>query len=91
MKFTKFLLLFFLSAFTIYAGQNEHKINNKTSKPNDPTINFTVTVIDKKTSAPLQSVVIEFNRENVIITTGSTNAFGRAVFYDLGAGQYIII
>ena len=90
MKFTKFLLLFFLSAFTIYAGQNEHKINNKTSKPNDPTINFTVTVIDKKTSAPLQSVVIEFNRENVIITTGSTNAFGRAVFYDLGAGQYII-
>jgi hypothetical protein len=90
MKFIKVFLLFFLPAISVYGKQNEPEIKSKIIRPNDPTINFTVTVIDKNTSRPLQSVVIEFNKGNVIIASGATNAFGRALFYDLGAGEYIV-
>jgi hypothetical protein len=89
MKFIKVFLLFFLPAISVYGKQNEPEIKSKIIRPNDPTINFTVTVIDKNTSRPLQSVVIEFNKGNVIIASGATNAFGRALFYDLGADSAI--
>ncbi|MGE5430610.1 MAG: carboxypeptidase-like regulatory domain-containing protein [Syntrophomonadaceae bacterium] len=52
------------------------------------TINYTVTVLDKATQAPLQYVVVVLKEENSIVANAATNPFGRAVFNDLGRGRY---
>jgi hypothetical protein len=54
------------------------------------TINFTVTVIDKSTSTPLQYVTVIFKQEGSIAAKSTTNPFGRAIFEDLEEGNYIL-
>ena len=63
------------------------KESNKTSAE---TINFTVTVSDRKTSDPLQLVSVIIKKRNTILAATSTNQFGRAIFNELQNGNYEI-
>ncbi|HEX2961768.1 MAG TPA: carboxypeptidase-like regulatory domain-containing protein [Ignavibacteriales bacterium] len=64
------------------------KENNAPSK--NETINFTVTVLDKNTQAPLQYVVVVLREGGSIVASASTNPFGKVVFNDLGSGSYLL-
>lgn len=66
---------------------NGRKTSDTKSKKGE-TINFTVTVIDKDASIPLQSAIVVMKQNNTIIAKTSTNAFGRALFNDLESGSY---
>lgn len=52
------------------------------------TINFTITVKDKGSSLPLQSVLVVLKKGTVVVAKAVTNPFGRACFNDLEAGSY---
>jgi hypothetical protein len=90
---TNFVFLFiYLLISIIYAPFN----NLIASDPSDiktatkSTINFTVTVIDKSETLPLQSVVVLLKEGNSIVAKSATNAFGRAFFNDIAEGHYKI-
>ena len=87
---TNFLFPFiFLLFFTFFAA-SANSFSGKNPKVKGETINFTVTVVDKGASVPLQSVIVILKEENSIIAKTATNAFGRAVFNDLESGKYDI-
>jgi hypothetical protein len=69
---------------TAIAGPNEGK------KSLIETVNYTVTVLDKETSDPLQLVSVILKRKNTIIAASSTNPFGRAIFNEVQGGHYEI-
>jgi hypothetical protein len=86
------ILIVIFAALTIvplnnkaYAASPE-KDNSSLTKE---TINYTITVLDKKTLLPLQSVYVTLKEGNSIVAGISTNPFGRAIFRDVAKGVYI--
>jgi hypothetical protein len=84
------IIILMLITFIPFNKLNAGGISAKNPGMKEETINFTVTVIDKGESVPLQSVVVLIKEGNSIIAKSSTNAFGRAFFNDLGSGHYKI-
>ena len=82
-------LLAVLFAFTGYSYSNGLDKNLRSSKVEKT--HFTVTVLDKKTSQPLQLVNVILERENSIIATSVTNPTGKALFSDVEIGSYKLI
>jgi len=79
------LLILLLLAFVNVKGEGTTSSISKKE-----TINFTVTVKDKKTKLPLQSVAVMLRQGNAIVASGATNYFGRIVFNDIDEGLYKI-
>ncbi len=79
------IILLFACFTSLYAegkDSDKHKVE---------TTHFTVTVLDKKTSQPLQLVNVLLEREHTIVTASITNPAGKALFPDVTVGSYKII
>ncbi len=76
-----FLLLFIVLTTSLIA---EIEINKK------ETINYTVTILDKLTSTPLPAVTVILKLNNNIISVGTTNRFGKAIFDDVEENTYTL-
>jgi hypothetical protein len=91
---TNFVFLFILFQIIIISIPINNSVagslSSKKTEANSETVNFTVTVIDKGAALPLQAVVVFLKEGNSIIANASTNAFGRAIFGDIGSGHYQI-
>ena len=74
----------------IFLYQNASAGSKKGNNSVIETINFTVTVTDKQTTAPLQLVSVILKKKNSIVAAIATNPFGRAIFNDLQDGKYEI-
>jgi hypothetical protein len=83
----KAVFIFILLGFLNQNGIADSKKGNH-SVPE--TINFTVTVSDKKTSEPIQLVSVIIKKKNSIVAATTTNPFGKAVFSDIQSGNYEI-
>jgi outer membrane receptor for ferrienterochelin and colicin len=67
---------------------------SKGKNPNNhkgETVHFTVTVLDKKDSSPLQLVNVILEQNNILIKGAVTNPAGLAAFKDVEIGTYEII
>ncbi len=85
-KIFLFIIIIFLSGYT-----TAKNFNNQQDKPKGKATHFTVTVLDKKNSHPLQLVNVILERENTIIAGAVTNPAGKALFSDIEEGTYKII
>ena len=60
-------------------------------KPKGETIHFTVTVLDKKTSQPLDLVNVMLENDNTIVYGAATTPAGKASFSDVELGTYTLV
>ena len=83
-KLCTVILLLTGSAFGIGSGNNPKNTKGETT-------HFTVTVLDKKDSQPLQLVNVMLEQNNTLVKGATTNPAGRAQFSDVEIGTYKII
>ncbi len=89
-SFTK--IIFLLTFFILFSNYSYSCwLNDKTEKSAVEKTHFTVTVIDKANSQPLQLVNVILERENSIIAASVTNPAGKALFADVEIGTYKLI
>ncbi|MDP4193290.1 MAG: TonB-dependent receptor [Bacteroidota bacterium] len=87
-RYAFLIVLFFL--FCLKSTMANNALNGNNNSLTKETINYTVTVVDKNTLAPLQYVVVVLKEGNSTVASASTNPFGRASFKDLQSGYYIL-
>jgi hypothetical protein len=90
---TNFVFLFIFFQITIICIPITHLVADELTTKKaaaQSTVNFTVIVIDKSETIPIQSAVVLIKEGNSIIAKSATNAFGRAFFNDLAEGHYKI-
>lgn len=68
----------------------DSRAENSRAENMNKTINFTVTVHDSSSHAPLQYVLVALKKGSTVVATASTNPFGKAVFNDLAGGTYLL-
>ena len=85
---TIFLITFFI-LFANYAYSSD--TNNNSDKSAVETIHFTVTVLDKNTSQPLDLVSVWLQKDNVMVYGAATNPEGKAFWSDVAVGTYTIV
>ncbi len=80
-----------LALFSLVFYSNAFGYDKKPDKRNAETIHFTVTVLDKNTSQPLDLVNVMLEKDNAIVYGAATNPAGKAFFSDVEVGTYNIV
>ncbi len=83
--FQAILILVFACFISLYSK------GKKSNKPKGETIHFTVTVVDKNTSQPLDLVNVMLEKDNTIVYGAATTPAGKAFISDVEVGTYNLV